>query len=75
MQYESEVHQMPDSVTQIRNAGPVGSKRNLAVLGDGFTDADQTSYNNWVQDTVLGGVFANDYFYAGASPGTSSAST
>jgi len=58
---------MPDSVTQIRNAGPVGSKRNLAILGDGFADADQATYNDWVQNSVLGGVFGNDYFYEDAS--------
>jgi hypothetical protein len=70
MQYKSEAHEMPDSVTHIRNAGPVGSKRNLAVLGDGFTDADQATYNNWVQNTLLGGVLANDYFYQDASAWT-----
>jgi len=58
---------MPDSVTQIRNAGPVGSKRNLAILGDGFAAGDQNAYNDFVQNVVLGGVFANDYFYEDAS--------
>ena len=58
---------MADGVTQIRTAGPVGSKKNLAILGDGFTAADQTTYNNWVNDTVINGVFANDYFYEDAS--------
>jgi hypothetical protein len=58
---------MPDSVTQLRAAGPVGSKRNLAILGDGFANADQTTYNNYVQTTVLDGVFGHDYFYEDAS--------
>ena len=58
---------MADSVTQIRSAGPVGAKRNLAILGDGFTAGDQTTYNNWVSDSVLGGVFGHDYFYEDAS--------
>ena len=58
---------MPDSVTQFRAAGPVGSKHNLAILGDGFAAADQTAYNDFVQNVVLGGVFANDYFYEDAS--------
>ena len=35
---------MPDSVTQLRAAGPVGSKKNLVVLGDGFASADQATY-------------------------------
>ena len=50
---------MPDNVTQVRVAGPVGSKRNLAILGDGFADADQTAYNTWVDTTLLAGVFAS----------------
>ena len=58
---------MPDSVTQLRSAGPVGSKRNLAVLGDGFAEADQTAYNDWVQATLIEGVFGRDYFYDDAS--------
>jgi len=58
---------MPDSVTQIRAAGPVGSKRNLVVLGDGFASADQAAYNNWVQTALIDGVFGHDYFYEDAS--------
>ena len=40
---------MADSVTQMRVAGPAGTKRNIAVLGDGFAAADQTTYNNKVR--------------------------
>ena len=58
---------MPDSVTQLRAAGPVGSKKNLVVLGDGFASADQATYNNWVQTALLDGVFGHDYFYEDAS--------
>ena len=58
---------MPDSVTQLRAAGPVGQKRTLAILGDGFADADQSAYNDWVQNTVMAGVFAKDYFYEDGS--------
>jgi hypothetical protein len=53
---------MPDSVTQLRAAGPVGSKKNLVVLGDGFASADQATYNNWVQTALIDGVFGHDYF-------------
>lgn len=53
---------MPDSVTQILNSGPVGSKQNIAVLGDGFAEADQTAYNNKVRELLLDGVFGHDYF-------------
>src|SRR5262245_18949044 len=54
---------MADSATQACVAGPVGFKRNLAILGDGFAAADQAAYNNWVQTVVLDGVFAHDYFF------------
>jgi IgA peptidase M64/VCBS repeat protein len=57
------VRVMPDSMTQILFSGPPGSKRNLAVLGDGFANADQTTYNNKVKNLLLDGVFGNDYFY------------
>jgi IgA Peptidase M64/FG-GAP-like repeat len=58
---------MADSVTQLRVAGPVGTKRNLAILGDGFAAADQATYNNWVQTTLMDGVFGRDYFFEDAS--------
>src|SRR4051794_17784347 len=58
---------MADSVTQLRAAGPAGTKRNLVVLGDGFAAADQATYNNWVQTTLIDGVFGRDYFLEDAS--------
>lgn len=54
---------MPDSVTQILRSGPVGAKKNIAVLGDGFAEGDQTAYNNKVKELLIDGVFGNDYFY------------
>ena len=36
---------MADSMTVLRKAGPAGTKRNIVVLGDGFTAADQGTYN------------------------------
>jgi hypothetical protein len=53
---------MPESVSQILYSGPVGQKRNLAILGDGFTEGEQGTYNDWVQQVVMEGVFGNDYF-------------
>ena len=53
---------MPESVTQILYSGPVGQKKNLAILGDGFTEAEQGIYNDWVQQVVMEGVFGHDYF-------------
>ena len=45
---------MPDSMTQILMSGPPGTKRNIAVLGDGFGNADQTTYNNKVKELLAG---------------------
>ena len=55
---------MPDSMTQISSSGPPGTKVNIAVLGDGFADgADQTTYNNKVNDLLFNGLFKNDYYF------------
>jgi hypothetical protein len=54
---------MPDSMTQILRSGPPGTKINIAVLGDGFAAADQTLYNNKVQEFLIDGVLGHDYFY------------
>ena len=54
---------MPDSVTQILKSGPPGAKLNIAVLGDGYAAGDQAAYNAKVQELLLDGVFAHDYFY------------
>lgn len=51
---------MADSVTQLRKAGPAGVKRNLVVIGDGFAAGDQSTYNDWVQTTLIDGVFKRD---------------
>jgi hypothetical protein len=52
-----------DSVTKVLDNGPPGGKINIAVLGDGFAaGADQTLYNNKVQELLLDGVFAHDFY-------------
>jgi hypothetical protein len=58
---------MADSMTVLRRAGPPGTKRNIAVLGDGFTAADQATYNQWVDTKLIKGVFGNDYYSEDAS--------
>lgn len=57
---------MPDSVTQILKSGPIGTKKNIAVLGDGFASADQDVYDQKVHDLLIAGVFGHDYFYEDA---------
>ncbi|HYN29150.1 MAG TPA: M64 family metallopeptidase [Dermatophilaceae bacterium] len=58
---------MADSMTVLRKAGPAGTKRNIVVIGDGFTAADQPAYNAWVDDKLISGVFGHDYFSEDAS--------
>lgn len=58
---------MVDSMTLLRQAGPAGTKRNLVVMGDGFTAADQATYNDYVQTALIEGVFGRDYFREDAS--------
>jgi hypothetical protein len=53
---------MADSVTVLQDVGTSGTKT-LAILGDGFAaGADQTSYNNYVRDQVIQGVFLSDAY-------------
>src|SRR5215207_2594580 len=58
---------MADSMTVLRLAGPAGVKRNLVVMGDGFTAADQGTFNSYVQTALMEGVFGRDYFSEDAS--------
>ena len=58
---------MADSMTVLRRAGPTGTKRNIAVLGDGFAASDQAAYNQWVDETLIKGVFGHDYYSEDAS--------
>jgi hypothetical protein len=54
-------------MTQILASGPPGIKKNIAVLGDGFAaGADQTTYNDKVDELLIDGVFGHDYFYEDA---------
>lgn len=58
---------MADSMTVLRLAGPPGTRRNLVVMGDGFTAADQPAFNTYVQTTLMDDVFGRDYFSEDAS--------
>ena len=54
---------MADSVTVLQDVGTSGGKKTLAILGDGFAaGSDQTTYNNYVRDEVMRGVFVSDAF-------------
>ena len=58
---------MANSMTVLRKAGAPGTKRNIVVLGDGFSAADQATYNQWVDDKLIKGVFGHDYYSEDAS--------
>lgn len=47
------------TVTELLRNGPNAQKFNLVVIGDGFTaGADQTAFNNFVQNTVVRDLFS-----------------
>lgn len=48
--------------TKIIDNGPDAGKKILVVMGDGYAAADQTKYNNDVDNLVVKGVFGNDFF-------------
>src|SRR5581483_9293526 len=51
-----------DSVTKVIDNGPDGTKKVIAVLGDGYAAADQDKYNQDVDKLVLTGVFGHDFY-------------
>ena len=51
----------------VTTGGPPGTKRNIVVMGDGFTAADQATFNTYVQTALMDGVFGRDYFLEDAS--------
>lgn len=48
--------------TKIIDNGPDAGKKILVVLGDGYASADQTKWVNDVNNLVVNGVFAQDFF-------------
>jgi hypothetical protein len=51
------------TVTKILDNGPDAEKKVLVVIGDGYTSADMAAYHQYVQDTVIDGVFTQDEFF------------
>ena len=58
---------MADSMTVLRQAGPPGTKRNIVVMGDGFTAADQTTFNTTCRPRSWTACSGRDYFLEDAS--------
>jgi hypothetical protein len=48
--------------TKLIDNGPDGAKKVIVVMGDGYASADQTKYKNDVNNILINGVFANDFF-------------
>ncbi|WP_146209812.1 M64 family metallopeptidase [Vitiosangium sp. GDMCC 1.1324] len=51
------------TVTKILDNGPDAEKKVLVVIGDGYSAADMADYQQYVQDTVIDGVFTHDDFF------------
>src|SRR5262249_38243889 len=51
-----------DSVTKVIDNGPDGTKRIIAVLGDGYAAGDQAKYNGDVDQLLVNGVFGHDFY-------------
>jgi hypothetical protein len=50
------------TVTELIRSGGNGSKKNLVIIGDGFRAGDQPTYNDFVKQFVMEGVFAEGVF-------------
>lgn len=47
----------PATVTPLLESGPKASKKNLVIIGDGFTAAEQTDFAAYVKDRILDHMF------------------
>lgn len=50
------------TVTTLLHSGSSGAKKDLVIIGDGFTAAQQGQFNTFVRDYVMNGVFAHDLY-------------
>lgn len=60
----AETWWLGQSMTPLITNGPVGAKLTIAVVGDGFAAADQTRYNDAVNNLLINGMFTQDFFAA-----------
>lgn len=59
---ESSAQCVAPTCTKIIDNGSDSGKKVLVVMGDGYTAADQATYNTQVANLVTNGVFGNDFF-------------
>lgn len=50
------------TVTRLLASGTSGAKKDLVIIGDGFTTAQQGQYNTFVRDYVMDSIFTHDLF-------------
>jgi hypothetical protein len=51
------------TVTKILDNGPDAEKKVMVIIGDGYAQADIAGYQQYVQETVIDGLFAQDQFF------------
>jgi hypothetical protein len=45
------------TVTELLRTGDNGSKKNLVIIGDGFQTGDQSTFNQYIEDNFIHGMF------------------
>lgn len=55
------------TVTHLLTSGSSGAKKDIVVIGDGFTSSQQTKFNNFVRDYIMSGVFSHDLYWEDAN--------
>lgn len=58
----SDVLAQTVAATKIINHGPDGGKIVIAIIGDGYTAGEMTKYVSAVNDLVVNGLFAHDFY-------------
>jgi hypothetical protein len=54
-------------LTKLIDNGPFGSKVTMVIVGDGFTAWDQNAFNRKVDELLISGIFARDFYAANKS--------
>jgi len=52
-----------NTVTTLLASGPAGVKKDLVIIGDGFTLAEQGIFDQWVQSQIVDGLFGPGRFF------------
>lgn len=50
------------TVTPVLINGPSSEKKNIAIIGEGFTQSEQADFNQHVEDLLIKGVFGEDLY-------------